>query len=107
MLAYHITLFDLFPPESCLPAAKVLACILDGQKSFALSTSGLWKSQRGMGYVGLKIKDSKNLRKFRSYLFNGLKDFKPQETGKKFRPHITLARYKDFGFADEVKNYPG
>ena len=102
-LAHHITLFDIFPSKGKISrAAKIAENIIQKQPNLKLAVSNLWKSTSGKGYLGLKIKPSKQLLNFRTKLFKILKNYHPQEVGERYSPHITLTRYKDPSFADEV-----
>jgi 2'-5' RNA ligase len=102
--AYHITLFDIFVKSKDMPQAIELVGSLVSKKSeLPLALNNLWRSPSGNGYLGFKIKHTKELLNFRKKLFKSLKKFKPENVRKIYNAHITLTRYKDFGFANKVK----
>jgi 2'-5' RNA ligase len=102
--AHHITLFDIFVTSSDISrASKVVEDLTSKKSEISLVVNNLWKSPTGVGYIGFKIKHTKELLNFKKKLFKNLEKFKPENVGKTYNAHITLARYKDFGFADKAR----
>ncbi len=102
-LKYHITLFDILPLSKEIPAvAKAMKGFVAHDTAMGLRVSGVWNKSIH-GYLGLKIKHSKQLLGFRERLFKALKNFGPQEVGTKYNPHITLTRYRDVDFPHTIK----
>jgi len=100
--AHHITLFDIFANGKDISQADNLAKGLISKKSgLLLPVNNLWRNSSG--YVGFKIKHTKELLAFRKKLFKNLAKFKSENVGKIYNAHITLTRYKDFSFADKAQ----
>lgn len=110
-LAHHITLFDIAcPPKKLTHLEEVIKNLISDMPALKLPVEGLWRSPAKLGYVGLQIKPTKGLLNVRKKLFKALKDYQPTFMAKKYIPHITLARYKDFvsarkvGLNEKIKN---
>ena len=100
--AHHITLFDIFVMDNGISqAGKIVESLTSKKSELPLMVNNLWRSPTG--YVGFKIKHTKELLNFRKQLFKSLKKFKPENVGKTYNAHITLTRYKDFSFVNKVQ----
>lgn len=100
--AHHITLFDILVSQKSIKSAEeVVAKNLRKMSSIELLAKGVWKSRNG--YLGLKVKNSKELLSLKRRLFKELSGFNSQEVGTKYNAHITLTRYKDPNFPYSMK----